>query len=85
MVFLVVVTDSDIGAKGESSGIRRNDFIQDFQKCRLSGTIVPDNRNVLSTFDFKADVFKERLIRESFAEVINTEHIISADNRRLQL
>ena len=83
-MLLIVVAHMDIGAQSKVAAVCGEHIVQDFKKRGLSGSVVPDNGQVLTSADVKTDICKESLVRKGFAQMLYRKDIVSADTGGLQ-
>ena len=84
MMFLVIVTDLYLGTKGKLAGIGRNHLVQDLKQCGFSCSVIPNKGYSFTTLDLKRNILEKGLPRKSFGKLFHSQHIIAADEARLQ-
>ena len=84
MVFLIIVSDLNLGTQGKASCISIHNSIENLQNCGLTSTIVANQGNTLPTFDFKINICKQSLSWESLGKSFYSKYIISTDKTWFQ-
>ena len=83
VMLLIIVSDMDIGAEANRSGIGSNLTDDDFQKRRLSGTVAANDCNVFAAKKIKGDVIKKPVLIKGLGKVTHLHNIPAGTNARL--
>ena len=78
VMFLVVIADLYLGAKGKFTCICFQKTVDDLQHSSLAGSVVTDESYTFSALDIKGNIRKKCLSRECFGKLFYMENIIAA-------
>ena len=77
-MLLVVIADFHICTQAKASLVCGEQPVQYFQQSGFAGSVVTDNRHMLSLSDLQIDMLEQQGIAEGFPQIFQNQHVVSA-------